>query len=84
MRPPNFSSALLVRLLEWMDRSGATARAPSWRPKHVGRRGDLPRGTTGPALEALDMAIGRRCPQAGLLHHSDQGSTLGFKGSSQR
>ena len=26
-------------------------------------------------IRALEMAIRRRCPQAGLLHHSDQGST---------
>ena len=26
-------------------------------------------------LKALDMALKRRCPQAGLLHHSDQGCT---------
>ncbi len=26
-------------------------------------------------LKALDMALRRRCPSAGLLHHSDQGST---------
>lgn len=26
-------------------------------------------------MKALDMALKRRCPQAGLLHHSDQGST---------
>jgi putative transposase len=26
-------------------------------------------------LKALDMALKRRCPDAGLLHHSDQGST---------
>jgi transposase InsO family protein len=26
-------------------------------------------------LKALDMALCRRCPDAGLLHHSDQGST---------
>lgn len=26
-------------------------------------------------LKALDMALRRRCPEAGLLHHSDQGST---------
>ena len=26
-------------------------------------------------LRALDMALRRRCPSAGLLHHSDQGST---------
>jgi putative transposase len=26
-------------------------------------------------MRALDMAIRRRCPDAGLLHHSDQGST---------
>jgi putative transposase len=25
-------------------------------------------------LRALDMALKRRCPDAGLLHHSDQGS----------
>jgi len=25
-------------------------------------------------LKALDMAVRRRCPDAGLLHHSDQGS----------
>ena len=27
------------------------------------------------AIKALDMALRRRCPEAGLLHHSDQGST---------
>jgi putative transposase len=26
-------------------------------------------------IRALEMAIKRRCPEAGLLHHSDQGST---------
>lgn len=26
-------------------------------------------------LKALDMALRRRCPDAGLLHHSDQGAT---------
>jgi transposase InsO family protein len=26
-------------------------------------------------LKALEMALRRRCPEAGLLHHSDQGST---------
>lgn len=26
-------------------------------------------------LRALDMALRRRCPGAGLLHHSDRGST---------
>jgi transposase InsO family protein len=26
-------------------------------------------------IKALDMALKRRCPQGGLLHHSDQGST---------
>ena len=26
-------------------------------------------------VKALEMAIKRRCPDAGLLHHSDQGST---------
>ena len=26
-------------------------------------------------MRALDMAIRRRCPDAALLHHSDQGST---------
>jgi putative transposase len=26
-------------------------------------------------MKALDMALRRRCPEAGLLHHSDQGST---------
>jgi putative transposase len=36
------------------------------------------------ALKALDMALQRRCPDKGLLHHSDQGSQLGFKVSSQR
>jgi putative transposase len=27
------------------------------------------------AIKALDSALRRRCPEAGLLHHSDQGST---------
>lgn len=26
-------------------------------------------------VQALQMAVARRCPQAGLLHHSDRGST---------
>lgn len=26
-------------------------------------------------VQALQMALTRRCPQAGLLHHSDRGST---------
>lgn len=26
-------------------------------------------------MHALDMAVRRRCPKAGLIHHSDQGST---------
>ena len=26
-------------------------------------------------IKALDMALRRRCPDAGLLHHSDQGAT---------
>ena len=26
-------------------------------------------------IKALDMALKRRCPDAGLLHHSDQGCT---------
>jgi putative transposase len=26
-------------------------------------------------LKALEMALKRRCPEAGLLHHSDQGCT---------
>ena len=36
------------------------------------------------ALDALEMAIWRRRAQLeGLVHHSDRGSQLGFKGSSQ-
>jgi putative transposase len=35
-------------------------------------------------LKALEMAVQRRCPEPGLLHHSDRGCTLGFKRSSQR
>jgi putative transposase len=27
-------------------------------------------------VKALDMALKRRCPDVGLLHHSDRGSTL--------
>ena len=34
--------------------------------------------------EALAVAIARRQPAAGLVHHSDQGSQGGFKWSSQR
>ena len=37
---------------------------------------------TGLVLDALDMAIGQRRP-ADVVHHSDQGSQGGFKGSSQ-
>jgi len=34
-------------------------------------------------VDALQMAIHRRRPQAGLVHHSDQGSQPGLKESSQ-
>ena len=34
-------------------------------------------------IKALQMALQRRRPAEGLLHHSDQGSPAGFKGSSQ-
>ena len=30
-------------------------------------------------IKALEMALNRRCPQVGLLHHSDQGSTYASK-----
>ena len=33
--------------------------------------------------DALDMAISMRRPGEGLIHHSDRGTQLGFKGSSQ-
>ena len=36
------------------------------------------------ALEALRKALVIRCPTAGLIHHSDRGSQLGFNRSSQR
>ena len=35
-------------------------------------------------VEALELAVSRRKPEAGLVHHSDQGSQGGFKWSSQR
>ena len=31
-------------------------------------------------IKALEMAVTRRSPAGGLLHHFDQGCTLGFKG----
>jgi putative transposase len=34
-------------------------------------------------VDALQMAVARRCPEPGLIHHSDQGSQGGFKWSSQ-
>ena len=34
-------------------------------------------------LEALNMAVANRKPSPGLIHHSDQGSQLRFKESSQ-
>jgi putative transposase len=34
-------------------------------------------------LQALTMALGRRHPPQGLLHHSDRGSQGGFNRSSQ-
>ena len=34
-------------------------------------------------VDALEMAVARRRPQEGLVHHSDQGSQLGLKESSQ-
>ena len=38
---------------------------------------------TGLILDALEMAIAQRRPDEGLIHHSDRGTQLGFKGSSQ-
>ena len=35
-------------------------------------------------VDALDMAVARRRPVEGLVHHSDQGSQPEFKGPSQR
>ena len=35
-------------------------------------------------IKALQMALKRRCPDAGLLHHSDQGCTGEFNRSSRR
>jgi transposase InsO family protein len=35
------------------------------------------------ALDALGMALARRRPPRGLIHHSDRGSQTGFKRSSQ-
>jgi putative transposase len=35
-------------------------------------------------VAALTMALSQRRPHVGLVHHSDRGSQLGFKGSSQR
>jgi len=35
-------------------------------------------------LRALEMAIRRRCPEAGLLHHSDQGSTYASEDYQER
>lgn len=32
-----------------------------------------PRMSAGPADDALKMAIARRCPEAGCIHHSDHG-----------
>ena len=37
----------------------------------------------GLVIDALTMAVRRRRPDPGVIHHSDQGSQLGFKGSSQ-
>ncbi len=34
-------------------------------------------------VDAVEMAVSRRRPEPGLIHHSDHGSQLGFKGSSQ-
>ena len=38
---------------------------------------------TGLVLDAIEMALWRRKTTDGLVHHSDAGSVLGFKGSSQ-
>ena len=35
-------------------------------------------------LDALEQAIHARCPDEGLVHHSDQGSQPRFNGSSQQ
>jgi transposase InsO family protein len=34
-------------------------------------------------VDALEMALARRRPEPGLIHHSDQGSQPGLKESSQ-
>jgi hypothetical protein len=37
----------------------------------------------GLVVDALQMALARRRPDPGVIHHSDQGGELGFKGCSQ-
>src|SRR5690606_7942612 len=41
------------------------------------------RSTTELVVSALEMALHNRRPHPGVVHHSDQGPQLGFKGSSQ-
>ena len=62
---------------------------PDWRHDAIllSRRGSTP--SNSPAVselcvDALVMALQRRQPDPGLLHHSDRGVQPGFKGSSQR
>jgi putative transposase len=35
-------------------------------------------------VDALEMAVGRRRPERGLVHHSDRGSQPGLNRSSQQ
>ena len=64
------------------DRAAQSARAAasSSPPSSTCTRGSSSAGRSAPSttgtssFAALEMALRRRCPEAGLLHHSDQGS----------
>jgi hypothetical protein len=58
--------------------SCSTASAAGW------SAGRWPSTCARSSSSRLEMAVRRRKPEAGLVHHSDQGSQGGFKWSSQR
>ena len=58
-----------------LDASTSSDRCLTRRKRPIGRRPTAAADDRHLTIKALEMALKHRCPEIGLLHHSDQGST---------